>query len=134
MALTASISLDRASATVGQSINATVVVSNSGGSNVNILEIDPTCIFTGNSQPRDGSSALLGKVPLGSAVNPVVPAGGSATFKFSVVINSPSTGSQDLGSGTYSVSCNIIPSDSNGNSFTPASAATVTVHPVLPLF
>lgn len=134
MALTASISLDKSSATVGQSINAAVVVSNSGPSNVNILEIIPTCIFTGNPIPVDGSSALLGKVPLGSAISPVVPAGGSATFLFSVVVNSPSTGSQDTGTGTYSISCNIIPSDSNGNAFSPASAATVTVHPVLPLF
>lgn len=127
MAMTATISLNSAGPLIiAQEVMAIVVVSNSGGSNVQVLEIDPVCIFTGNPLPMDGSSYSKGHVPLNGNVPSVVPAGGSVTFQFFTAFHYPSI-NFDHTAGTYSVSCNIICSD--GSLVTP-TAATIQVNQV----
>lgn len=128
MALSATITLNSAGPIiVEQQIMATVVVSNSGASNIQILEIDPIVYFTGNPIPVDGSSAGLGKVPLNGTINNLVLAGGSSTFLFSVVMHEPSV-NYDGSAGSYSVTCNIVPQQLP--TFQPASPATIQVNKV----
>lgn len=125
MALSATISLSPSGPLiVEQQVTATVTVSNSGGSNVSILEIDPVIKFTGNSQAKDGSSVGAGKCFIS---NPVVLAGGSSTFLFSLVFHEPSINFGGS-AGTYDVSCNIIPIGTT--TFSPTSPATMQVNPV----
>lgn len=131
MALTSVLTLSSASCTTGQAITAKVVVSNSAATAVTLQSIRPNLIFTGNSLPLDGSSVSFGDIPLSQGFNNIVPASSSANFFFDVVPYAPSTKNDDSGSGTYSVSCVVNAND--GSSHSP-SAATVTVHPVLPIF
>ncbi len=131
MAITASIALNSASITVGQVLNATLTVSNSSNAAVNVNQILPKVNQTGNPVPMDGSSVAYGDVPLSQGFNNVIPASGSANFLISYSIYSPSTGSSDAGSGTYDVGALVLSNDGSAISPTPA---TVTVHPVLPLF
>lgn len=131
MALTATITLSSASCTVGQSVQCKVHVSNSAATPVTVLEIKPTCIFTGDTAARDGSSFTASPVPLSQGFNAVVAASSSADFFFSLSPYSPSVKSDNTGSGTYDVSCLV--SDNTGSKISP-TAATLTVHPVVPLF
>lgn len=130
-ALTATIALSSASCTVGQQVQVKVSVTNPNAYDVNLKEIKPTCIFTGDTAPLDGSSFYAANVVLGGALNQTVPASGSADFFFSLCPYVPSTGPQDTGSGTYDVSCLI---STFGNDQTTPTPETLTVHPVLPLF
>lgn len=128
MAVTASISLNTAGPiTIEQQVMATVVVSNSGGSDVVITEIQPTILFTGDSAAVDASSAALGKVLVSSVLNTRVPAGGSSSFIFSVVPHVPSV-NRDGTPGTYSISCKI--QDSAGDVIAQPTAATIQVNQV----
>jgi len=128
MAVTATISLSTGGPTyIEQQIMATVIVSNSGGSDVNITEIQPTLTFTGNSQALDASSAALGKVLVSSVQNTRIPAGGSRSFIFSVVPHVPSINS-DGTAGTYSISCKI--QDNTGDVIAQPTAATIQVDQV----
>lgn len=131
MAISATITLAHSSITVGQVLNATLTVSNSSGTDVNVTQILPRVHQTGNPVPVDGSSVSYGDVPLSQGFNNVVPASGSAKFPLSYCIYSPSTGPSDTGTHTYSVDALIF---CNDRSTTTPTAATVTVHPVLPLF
>lgn len=130
-ALSSSIAISSSSITVGQVLNATLTVSNSSGTDINIMQILPKVNFTGNPVPMDGSSVAYGNIPLSQGFNNVVPAGGSAKFLFSYSIYAPSLKPDDSGSGTYDVGCLILANDGEQLSPTPA---TVTVAPVLPIF
>lgn len=128
MALSATISLNSGgSIPVEQQVMATVTVSNSGGSDVQILEVGPRVNFTGNPLPVDGSSAGLGKVPLNGTINNIVKAGGSSVFLFSVVFHEPSI-NYDGTAGTYDVNCNIVPL--GAPTFNASSSATQQVNQV----
>lgn len=130
-ALTATVTLGSASCTVGQQVQVKVSVTNPNAYPVNLTEIKPTCVFTGDSIPVDGSSFYAANVVLGGALNQTVPASSSADFFFSLCPYQPSTGESDTGSGTYDVTCHI---SSNNQDYVTPTAATLTVHPVLPLF
>ena len=132
MALTATISLTQSTTTIHEPNMAAVTVSNSGGSPISINTITPNIVFTGDAVTEDATSWSYHEVLLGTLFPSSVPAGGSTIFNFPFVIHAPSTGVTGTGSGTYSVSCTIYGAD--GSVTTPASAATVTVNPVLPLF
>lgn len=124
--LTASISLSSASCIQGQSIQAVVTVSNSNAYDVNITEIKPTMIFTGNSASKDGSSFSASNILLGQGFNNVVPASSSAKFMFFLSPYEPSVNFNHT-PGTYDVSCHIT---SNNGDFVTPTAATLTVNPV----
>lgn len=130
-AITATIALSSASCTVGQSIMATVAITNPNASAVTITEIKPTCIETGNTEARDGSSFSAANVPLGNGLNATVSANSSANFLFSISPYAPSRKQDDSGTNTYDVSCHI---SSNLGDYIAPTAATLTVHPVLPVF
>lgn len=129
--LSATIALSSATITVGQVLNAVLTVSNSSGAAISINQILPRINFTGNSVPLDGSSVSYGAVPLSQGFNSSVAASGSADFLISYSIYSPSIKQDDSGTGTYDVSAQVI--GNNGEQIAP-TAATVTVHPVLPVF
>jgi len=132
-ALSASIAISSSTITVGQVLNAVLTVSNSSGTDINIMQVLPKVNFTGNPIPVDGSSVAYGAVPLTQGFNNVVPAGGSLNLRFSYSIYQPSamTGLDQTKNGTYDVGCLIIAND--GEQLSP-SVATVTVNPVLPIF
>jgi len=133
MALTASIAISSSTITVGQVLNAVLTVSNSSGTDINVMQVLPKVNFTGNPIPMDGSSVSYGAVPLTQGFNNVVPAGGSLNIRFSYSIYQPSTMNQldQDSTGTYDVGCLILAND--GEQISP-TVATVTVLPVLPIF
>lgn len=131
MAITATIALNPTSGVqIEAPVTATVTVSNSGGSPVNVNEIVPRINFTGDTGPENQCSVSAQRALINPA-NQVVPAGGSTKYNFQVKFHGPSTKVDDSGSGTYDVSCDVAASD--GSNTTP-TAATITVHPVLPIF
>lgn len=131
MALTATIALSQSSVTIHEPTFAVITVSNSGGSAVNMASISPLVKFTGNSQILDASSYGAPHELLINPANQSVPAGGSTTFSYELCVHAPSTGVTDTGTGTYDVGAQCYGAD--GSSFAP-TAATLTVHPVLPIF
>lgn len=129
--LSASITLASASVSTGQVLNAVLTVSNSSGAPVTIIQILPKANFTGNPIPTDGSSVAYGQIPLGQGINNSIPASGSATFPLSYSLYAPSVKEDDSGTGTYDIGCLVV--GNNGEQISP-TPATVTVHPVLPVF
>lgn len=125
MAMTATIALSKSTVLVNQPTMASVTVSNSSGSPVNMLGIQPIVTVTGSSPVQNVGAAGLGVVDLGPGTNVTVPAGGSLVFTFGVVAFFPSTGLLGTGSGTYSVSAQC--SSADGSNFAP-TAATLTVN------
>lgn len=129
--LSATISLNRSSVQIETPVMATVTVANSAITAINVVAIQPQAVFTGDSVVEDASSMSIGPC-ITITSNQSVPASGSTTFNFPVTFHAPSTKVDDTGSGTYSVTCTIYSDDAEV--LQPASAATITVHPVLPLF
>lgn len=132
MALTATIALNQSSCTIGHPVMATVTVSNSAASPVTIDSIAPRVTFTGDPVIEDASSVAIGPCIVISS-NQTIPALGSAAFNFQLSAQAPSTKVDDTGTGTYDVTC-VIYSSAAASNIAPASAALLTVHPVLPLF
>jgi len=97
MALTATITLNRTTAPVGQKVTAVVVVSNSAGSPVTLTEIVPQIKKTALTFPTDASPVAVGKC----RVDQTVPAAGSETYVFDVCFQSAST-SEEVGCIIYS--------------------------------
>lgn len=125
MAMSATISLSPTTVQVNQQVNATLTVSNSGGSAVNVTSVVPTALFTGAPTYEDGQAVGVGQVNIGPGSNVSVSAGGSLVIPFSLNFFAPSTGLLSAGSGTFSVGAVINSSD--GSIFSP-TAATVTVN------
>lgn len=130
MALTATITINQSSCTIGHPIMATVNVANSLASPVNINSIAPKVKFTGDPIAEDASSVAIGPCIVISS-NQTIPALGSANFNFQLCAQAPSTKVDDTGTGTYDVTCIVY---SDASNVAPASPALLTVHPVLPLF
>lgn len=123
MAMTASISLAQSTATVNQDILATLTVSNSGGSAVNVTSINPTIVQTSGGAGILSAASACDQNSLAQAgplTSVSVAAAGSTLFQFTVKAFAPSTNGS-----TYSVGA-IITSD-DGSVFSP-TAATVTVN------
>ena len=128
MAMTATIALQHASVQVNQKNSASLAISNSGPSDINVLSITPLVRMTGSSDPTTYNSAVaLGEPDLGPGVPITVPAGGSLTFAFGVTGFAPTTNRVDTGSGTYDVLAEVRTSD--GSEFRP-TPAVLTVHPL----
>lgn len=134
MAMTATIALTPTSNVfVGQKIVATVVISNSGGSDVTVSSFEPYYFLTPNSTVFTQTEPIArGKGILAYAQTKTVPASGTLNVNFPIVFNAPSgdlslSGASVVPSTTWSVGCTIVSSD--GSVFKP-TAATVTVNPV----
>jgi hypothetical protein len=112
MAMTASLYVNYSSVNPGTPVNVHVVVSNSGGDDVNVTSFRP--------QVPVGSSATFGTVS--PATPATVPAGGSLGFGFSVCGFAPQR--EDDPQAAYDVTATIVCSD--GSVVTP-TAATVQV-------
>lgn len=125
MAMTATISLLPTTVLINQPVNATITVSNSGGSAVTVTSIQLNSEFTGGSIQANG--VAFGVPNLGPAAATSVAASGSTVFPVSLVFFAPSTGPIGAGTGTFSVGAVIQSSD--GSVFSP-TAATVTVNPI----
>lgn len=116
MALSATISLNTASALREQKVTASVTVTNSVASPVALLEIVPRIKITNQTFPHDGSSVAIGKVEV---INQPVPASGSALYIFSITFHASSL------SSTYDVGCLIYGADGELVSPTPATITIV---------
>lgn len=132
MAITAVVTVNPSTAYINQNVVATLTISNSGLSDVNVTGISPLAYFTGTSNPDKvaGGCALGGTQSQQSGANVVVPASGSLVQTFNVVFFAPSTRPvYSGGGGTYDVGATVY---TNDGSVTAATVATVTVNP-LPL-
>lgn len=119
MAMTASITLNPSSATVGKPVSAILTISNSGAAAVNVINISPLVYPTSGSPATSTASAVsVGDLPLGPNTIISVPASGSLSFTFVCSFFAPS------GSSTYSVGANCYTSD--GASFVP-TPATISI-------
>lgn len=127
MAMTASLTVSPSTVIINQPIACSLTVSNSGGSAVNVLSIQPNAIVHASSPPNAVESAALGVVNLGPGAVVSVPASGSVTYGFSVIFFAPSTGPIGAGSGTFDIGALVSASD--GSNFTP-TAQSVTVNPI----
>lgn len=92
MALTSTIALNASSVEIEERFNATITVSNSGSSPVQIVDILPTCREANDPIPEDASSyGSANRVHL-SGSNNMVPASGSMQYSFGMNIHAPSGG------------------------------------------
>lgn len=131
MAITATISLSPTTVNVNTPTVATLTVSNSGGSAVNVTSVTPDARLTGGLYSVPPGVAF-GLVPLGPGAPVSVAASGSLVLTFPVIFFAPS-GSLSLSGGvvvastTYDVAATIYTSD---GAITAPTAATVTVNPI----
>lgn len=116
MAMTCTISLGAATLIASQSTQATLTVSNSGASAVNVLQVSPTANATG-ALTNDTPPVALGLPFVGPGAVVIVPPSGSIAFSFGV------TPLASSGSGTYSIGAVVNCSD--GSVISP-TAATLT--------
>lgn len=123
MAMSATISVSPSTAKVNQEVVATLTVSNSGGSAVNVTSIDPSAFQTSIGAAAKACSPVGYQTSLSGVAGPPirvsVAASGSTIFVFSYKFFAPSTNSS-----TYDVGA-VVTSD-DGSVFSP-TAATVTV-------
>lgn len=117
MAMSATIALSSATAKINQVITATLTISNSGGSPVNVTSIQPVLKLTG-APSNDFPAANAGVASLGPGENVTVPAGGTLVMPFGAVFFASS------GSTTYDVGA--VCQSNDGSIFSP-TAATVTI-------
>lgn len=120
MALSATIALSIAGAAVSsvpkeQKVRATITVSNSSGTAIDLNQIVPRVDITGLTPAQEAPSVAVGKCQVDS--NNPVPASGSAIYVFDFTPHVSSF------SSTFSVGCTIY---GNGEVVSP-TAATLTV-------
>lgn len=124
MAMTATISCAPDPVQIGQKVVATITVSNSSGSSVNVTGISLYANYTGDSLAPHVAVAY-GNPDLGPGTTVSVAASGSTIFPAELTFFAPSTGLLSAGNGTYDVGAQITSSD--GSVFHP-TADTITVN------
>lgn len=131
MAMSATISVSPSTAVISQTINGAVVISNSGGSDVNLVFCQPKTKRTSSPSYEINTMASTSQpVPLqGHSV--VVPAGGSVTVPISYIFNSPSTNQLGSGYGIGTYDCSATLQTSDGSVFEASPAATCTISPLV---
>lgn len=131
MALSATLSLSQSPIGYNQKSSANVTVSNSGGSPVTVLSLQPQILASGAPSLETNINSSSSSLPQGFGMVFSVPAGGSVVIPFDYNVFSPQvveSGNLDQSvPTTYSIGCNIITSD--GSSFAP-SPQTVTITPI----
>lgn len=124
MAMTATISCAPDPVQINQKVTATITVSNSGSSSVNVTGIRLYANYTGGSL-NPAVAVNYGQPNLSAGATVAVAASGSAIFPVDLVFFAPSTGLLSAGNGTYDVGAQITSSD--GSVFHP-TADTITVN------
>lgn len=124
MAITASMAVSSATCKAEQSIAATVTVSNSGGSAVNVTGLVPLCSPAGTD--LNSVSVALGQPPIGPGMTVSVAASGSTTFTWNVTPHAPQSGFGLAmpASQVYDIGATIYTSD---GAITDATSTTLTV-------
>jgi hypothetical protein len=124
MAITASVSMNPTTITVGTPCTMTVNVANSGGANVTVLNIIPYATFTGGTNQQT-TAINFGSAPVGTGLAVTVTAGGNTNFPIGVSPLAGSTGPTGALAGTFTFGALVTTSD--GSNVT-ASTATLTVN------
>jgi hypothetical protein len=124
MAMTATITCAPDPVQIGQKVTATITVSNSGASSVNVTGIRLYANYTGGTLAPQ-TSVAYGQPNLSAGATVSVAASGSTIFPVDLVFFAPSTGLLSDGNGTYDVGAQITSSD--GSVFHP-TADTITVN------
>lgn len=131
MALSATISLAQTPISFNQQSIALVTISNSGGSAVTVLTLQPQILATSAPSYQTNVNSRSSSLPKGFGQQFSVPASGSVTVPFNYLIFSPQVaenGNLDQSiETTYTVGCNIETSD--GSLFAP-TPSTVTITPI----
>lgn len=124
MAMTATISLSDSTPVTGQPVTAILTISNSGGSPVSMVAVNPYIQPTGLATYTENTAVALPSVNFGPNVTKVVTASGTLVITFPVVFHAPSTGYLNEGSDTFDVGATCYSDD--GSVFKP-TATTATV-------
>lgn len=119
MSMSATISLSPSAVQINQKITATITVSNSGSSSVNVTGIRLYSNYTGGSGAPQ-TAVAYGQPNLSAGATVSVAASGSTIFPVDLVFFAPSTGLLSDGSGTYDVGAQITSDD--GSVFHPTAA------------
>lgn len=85
MAITAVVTLTRETTQINTPVTASLAISNSGGSDVNLVSVSPQMKKTGSSDGAANNSMCNFSLPEFGYVPIVVPAGSSKTVAFKVV-------------------------------------------------
>lgn len=117
--MTATLALSSASVYINQTVVATLTVSNSDASSINMFVVTPYAYKTGDVAAHPAPCAL-GSLPLSAGTAITVPGSGSLVLKFNVIPFA------STGSGTYSIGAHCGSSD--GSRFKPTEA-TLTCLP-----
>ncbi len=126
MAISATISA-QATAIVGARVPVTLVVTNTGTDAVTITSILPITNITSDTSPGRPASVLNGFPLLIPGVNTsVAGSSGTRTIVYDICFEAPSTGPFGTGTGTYSITADIVTSD---GSLTTPTADTIAVSP-----
>lgn len=126
MSLSATVTLNTASAPVGQTVRAFITVTNTNPTATALLYIVPQIKQTGNTFPLDRSA--FGAGPVAQPGNIPVPAGGSETFTMDVAFYTPSLILDGAIQTTYDVGCLIAGNDGSVFSPTPATVSITGVN------
>lgn len=124
MAITAALNITESSVYVNQGAHAVVIVSNSGGSDVQVRSAYPKISSTGSNVPPATSSAA-GVIDLSTFSDTNIPAGGTLELDFGLNFFASSLGLS--GTGTYTVGCAIYTSTGG---LVEATTDTITVNPI----
>jgi hypothetical protein len=131
MAISASLALAETPIAYNQQSSANVTISNSGGSAVTVVDLQPQILASSAPSYQTNVNSSSSSLPKGFGQVFSVPASGSVVVPFSYCIFSPQVaenGNLDQSvPATYSIGCNIITSD--GSSTAP-SPQTLTITPI----
>lgn len=110
MAMSATISVSPSSVQINQKITATVTVSNTGASSVDVQGIRLYAKYTGGGNAPQ-TSVAYGQPNLSAGATVSVAASGSTAFPLDLVFFAPSTGLLSDGDGTFDVNAFVQTSD-----------------------
>ncbi len=129
MAITASVALSSATATIGQRVSVALTVSNSGGSAVTVTGIRP--MMSPQNSTLETTSVAQGTVPLGPGMTVSVAGSGSTVFAYDVIPFTPTSGYGLAMPATqvYDVGATVYTSD---GAVTDATSATLTAADPIP--
>src|SRR5271166_2008933 len=128
MALTATITVNPASTTINEAVNASITVSNSGGAAVNIIYCQPKARMTGSTALGEVNTGVAVSQPVPLISQPIsVPASGTLVLPATFIFFAPSI---SLGGVQTTYDCFATIQTSDGSVFNTTSPATATIMPL----